>query len=493
MKVNRQLTNVLMILISTAALGWTGLSLAAPPAAGMGIPLPPVHVIDNTLTNENWALTAEATAGATYSVTQRLEGGFAGGPFRFMSHRLPPVSGSDLASLKVNHLYLSESYTPSVEGPIVAIDYQEADIILSFPFPEAFSTTQPLIEQDGRLYRSAKFIRFIAQNSSHNWQITGLFQLTAADFLAVDGSGDQPDFSASGGPLRFGFTRLNSRSSTLPPVPGSQELVIDQGVDAWHITIYRNAPPPQAVDDVVVLDGYRRSLPVQEFLSVTRNDLGNTLNVITTTQPLYGSTAVLVDLIIYQLDEARVFDTFSYTISDGELTSSAGVEIHFDCACSILCLNDLAPSGQRYLLQAAAEDIDLPLIYRVRETILKPTAQGRRYVDMYYQSNPEILLNLLANETLREEALAVVALWQDNLRSLTAGDGSALITQAQVEAVSGFLDHLASASSARLQQVISDERQRIGPLDKYVGLTVKEARRQAVGEPVLYLPWIAAP
>src|SRR5690606_23052853 len=113
----------------------------------------------------------------------------------------------------------------------------------------------------------------------------------------------------------------------------------------------------------------------------------------------------------------------------------------------------------RAVAQAAAE-IDLPLIYAVRDQVLKPTADGRRYVEMYYTTNPEILVNTFTNETLRAEALAGVLLWQEPLRSLVEGDGSAVITQAQVDALQSYLDHLAEGASPQLWQRISDERAR---------------------------------
>jgi hypothetical protein len=406
-----------------------------------------------------------------------------------MSHRLPPVTGDDLAVIAVTHVFLGESYDPGTEGPITAIDYREAGIILSFPFPEAFSTTQPVIEQDGRIFRSPEFIRFIAENSTHNWEVKSLDLLSAIDFIAVDGSGDSPDFSADGSPIRFGFTRLNSRSSTQPPVPGDEDMIIDQGVDMWQITVYRDSLPPQAVDDVYILDGNQRSLPLFEIFDVVTNDEGGSLELIEVTEPVYGTAAVLsMSTVVYELNVAQATDTFDYTISNGALTSSATVEVYIDCACTVLCLNQLGPLAPSTASLKAGEDIDLPLIYQVRDHVLKPTQDGRRYIDMYYTSNPEILVNILMNETLRNEAIATVVLWQDNLRSLVDGDGSAIISQAQVDAVKNFLSNLSAVSSPGLQGLIADELVRLGPLDGYVGLTVIEAKKQAIGDPTLYLP-----
>jgi hypothetical protein len=485
----------LILVVMGLNYGLTSSSWAAPPADQERQNLPPVIISDDTFFSfPYWTITEQVVGSGSSTANQQSSGGNPGA-FRFMSHRLPPVSGSEANFIIVNHIY-HQRYDPRFEGEIRAIDYVEDGIILSFPFAEAFSTTQPALEQDGRLYRSSRFFRFIAQNSSHSWETQGLSQLTAADFVAADGSGDHPDFSVRGSPIRFGFTRNNSRTISQPPVPGNQDMVIDQGVDNWQVTIYRDNTnrPPQAVDDVFVLDGNQSSLPLLEFFDVVRNDSDpnqNPLEVIEVTEPAYGSTGILsAHTIVYQLDEARASDVFNYTISDGLLTSSAGVQVYIDCACTVLCLNSLELPEPPSSFLHATDTIDLPLIYRVRDQILKPTLDGRRYVDMYYTNNPEILVNIMTNEPLRIEAVATVELWQNNLRSLTDGNGSAVITQAQVNALKSFLNNLSAVSSSELQQLITGELVRLGPLDDYVGMTVKAAKTKAIGDPTLYLPLI---
>lgn len=488
----------LALLITLGSHGFASSSQASPPAINDSQALPPVLILDDIFESGDWTTTAEATGGATYTVNQQLSDGYGSPPFRFMSHRLPPVSGGGLATIVVNHVYLGASYDPGIQGAISAIDYSESGIILSFPFPEAFSTTQPVIAQDGRLYRATRFLRFIAQNSSHTWETKSLPQLTADDFIAVGGSeNDHPDFSSSGSPIQFGFTRSNSRSSTLPPVPSNQDMVIDQGVDNWRIIVYRGSDPggnqsPEAVNDVFIVDGNNRSLPLFEFFDVVRNDRDpnqDFLEVIDVTEPTYGAADILsLHTVIYTLDEAQASDSFSYTISDDALTSSAQVQVYFDCACTVLCLNNLELPVSSLL--PAADTIDLALIYRVRDQVLKPTLHGRRYIDMYYTSNPEILVTIMTNEALRTEAVAAVELWQNNLRSLADGNGSAVITQAQVDAIESFLNNLSTAASTELQQLIDEELDRLGSLDSYVGLTVKEAKRRAIGDPTFYLPLI---
>lgn len=469
--------------------------------------LPPVLISDQTFQLGDWDVSAVVVGDASYTFTQQLTGGIGSPPFRFMSHRLPPVLGSGGNTIFVTHVYTAARYDPRVQGAITSIDYSEAGKILNFPFPEAFSTTQPVVVQGGHIYRSPKFIRFIASNSSHDWETKSLTGLTAADFIRVGGSeNDHPNFSSNGGPIQFGFTRNNSRTSTLPPVPANQDMVIDQGVDNWQIIVKRQSGssenrPPVAADDVFILDGYRRSLPLLEIFDVVRNDSDpdqDPLEVIEVAEPTYGSASILsLHTVVYQLDEARTFDSFGYTIRDrslfvsGDLTATARASVWIDCACTVLCLNQLEPLLLRASPHSSAtEAIDLPLIYRFRDQVLKPAPHGRRYVDMYYTDNPEILVNILLSEALRTEAVDMVELWQDNLRSLTDGDGSAVITQAQVDAIANFLSHLSAASSAGLQGRIADELDRLGSLNGYVGVTMKEAKSRAIGNPVIYVPML---
>jgi hypothetical protein len=485
------------LLLASALLydSFAGASRAASPALHPSQDLPPVVISDSTFNTIFWTTTAEVTGDGTFTVTQQLTGGNPD-KFRMMSHRLPPVPAEELYTVSVTHLFqgAGANYNPFSLGEIRAIDYVEDGIILSFPFADAFSTTQPVIEQGGRIFRATQFLRFTAQNSSHNWETKSLNQLTAADFVAEDGSGDHPDFSIRGGTMRFGFTRANSRSATLPPVPSDQDLVIDQGVDNWQVTVHRDdtARPPQAEDDTFILDGNMRSLPLFDIFDVSRNDSDpnhDRLEITEVTEPIFGSAGNLSEhTIVYQLDEARTSDSFNYTISDGALTDDAQVQVLVDCACTVLCLSTLE-LPERALSQET-EPIDLPLIYAVRDHVLKLTPDGERYVELYYTSNPEILVKLMANEELRSEAVATVALLQEPLHSLVYGDGSARITQEQVDALAGFLDNLSEESSEELQQIIANELDRLGSLDDYVGLTVREAKQNAIGNAIFYMPLI---
>ena len=494
----------LILVLGLVNLGFVQPGRAAPAATGPSQGPSAILIADNEFQPGDWSASAEIIGSGTYTVAQQLTGGYGGGEFRFMSHTLPPVT-SGISVIYVTHIYTAYTFDPAVQGAIDHIDYSESGILLSFPFSDTLSTTQPVIVQDGNVYRSPRFIRFTAQNFAHNWETKSLPQLTAADFFVPGGpENDNPDFSASGSPMQFGFARNNSRSTTQPPVPPGQDLVIDQGVDNWRLFIHLEPEvdppnqPPQAVDDVFILDGYQHGLPLYAFFDVVDNDTDpdlDSLEVITATQSTYGSTGLFSwHSVFYRLEEAQVHDVFEYTLSDGEFASTAQVDVYIDCACTVLCLNYLTPPDPPSLAGVQAVDaIDLPLIYRVRDHILKPTPHGQRYVAMYYEQNPEILVNLMLNAPLRAEAVATVELWQPNLASLVDGDGSAIITQAQVDAIASFLSNLSAVSSPALQQLIAAELLRLGPLDGYVGLTMSAAKQQAIGDATLYLPVTVAP
>ena len=284
-------------------------------------------------------------------------------------------------------------------------------------------------------------------------------------------------------------------------MPVSQELIYEHGIDNWQVTIQPAAVnrPPVAVDDFIVIDVPKSTIRIgdelfiQDSFGVTGNDTDpdpfTYLTVTEVTSPTYGTATVLNNNLIYDISYLQKYgqggwpDSFSYTVTDGELSDVGAVTIFVDCGCVLSCyFLSLAGSPQ-------GGTLDLLLIYRLRDQVMKPTLHGKRYIDMYYHTTPEIVRILMLNQTnLGDEAVSVVELWQNNLYSLVDSDGSAIITQAQVDAVKTFLTNLAAAGSTELQQLIADELARLGPLDDYTGLTVKEAKSKAIGDPMIYLP-----
>jgi hypothetical protein len=421
---------------------------------------------------------ATATGGASQTVQRQLTGGNPGA-FRAITHTLPPVTGSATAVIVVHHVFLGNYYIPSFDGAIDHIDYAEDGILPDLSWPEEFSTTQPLIEQANRTFVSSRFVRFIGNTT---WQRQTLSGLKAADFVASDGSGDHPDFSSSGGTMIFGFARTNTRSATLPPVPANQDLVIEQGVDNWTVTLSRAASqPPVANNDTVVIERCER-----DQIDVLANDTdpgGFTLQVVNHTAPNSGNLFQFFESFNYHHRGPGIVDGFDYTISNGTSTDTASVLLLIDCGCAIscagLCAAKTATDSGR---PRGTESFDLGLIYRVRDELFADTESGRRYIDYYYRSNPEILKILLLDQpALGTEAVNTVVLLQPLLRDLLDSEGTAPLQPEHAMALDAFLDKLSIAASAPLQQLIATERARIGPLNSLIGLPVAQVATHILG------------
>jgi len=63
------------------------------------------------------------------------------------------------------------------------------------------------------------------------WQTREVTGLKATDF--VNSAGQHPDFSATAGPITFGYLRSNSNSGNQIPIE------LHHGIDNWRVTIHR--------------------------------------------------------------------------------------------------------------------------------------------------------------------------------------------------------------------------------------------------------------
>ncbi len=167
------------------------------------------------------------------------------------------------------------------------------------------------------------------------------------------------------------------------------------------------------------------------------------------------------------------------------------------CACSVDWLEEQggavsprSPAGQR---PPGILAIDLALYYRVRDELLARSATGRHYTARYYEHNLEILGHLVADDTLRDDAIAALELWQGHLAALLDGQGeAATIDAAQVAALDDMLTRLSAVASPELAAAIAEERSRLPALSSLAGLTMAEAYGVVVGYDI-YLPGLVRP
>lgn len=130
--------------------------------------------------------------------------------------------------------YLLGSYNPAVSGAIAAINYQEDGI------------TKFGIQNFGAAIRqgSQRFVTVGAPNT-HAWATYTLSGLTASSFGLVDPNipslidfSINPDFSAAGAALHFGFYRLVSSNGSANDTIGD--------IDNWSV-ITKPVPEPASI------------------------------------------------------------------------------------------------------------------------------------------------------------------------------------------------------------------------------------------------------
>ncbi len=166
---------------------------------------------------------------------------------------------------------------------------------------------------------------------------------------------------------------------------------------------------------------------------------------------------------------------FNYGITDGEFHDYAMVDVLIDCYCIVQCLSGMSRIQEPGVSQQLQDTVDLDLIRRFRDEVMKPSYYGARYIEMYYETTPEILfLIAILQPELASQAATMVELLQPSIRNLLDGDGQQPITAEQINAIQAFLTNLSSAGNANIQQIVTEELQRLGPLENYIGMPVNE-------------------
>jgi len=519
----------------------------------------PVVIRDEHFAASNWAMVVvEATMGASAEAAQLTIGGNPGS-YRAMTYTLPTPPQLELTRITVVHLYTATPYLPTRQGAIDHVDFRQDARMLSLPWDQAFTTTQAALRQGGRIFQSTHFVRTVGTTT---WESSALLELKADAFVASDGSGDHPDFSETGGPIEFGFVRLNSRLADQPPVPPG-DLIYSHAIDNWSITVAQAA---NAVADLVVAPTTPSGKSYVNFESTTDLFfLGTpTVGLSITNRGPATATAVTVDLTFLVPSHYAQSTTLTNLTCDaaglactvGDVSADGAVNVaafrtyrptrghgayhgsaffqaivqststdptpgdasyshtyelfycddsdSFVCPIQTLfCLENFEDLRQRPVpstispaarIKAAADIvIDLPIYYPLRDQVMAPRLGGQRLIAHYATHGPEITALLNTSDTLRTAAVATIVLWEPNFVSLLSGDGTATISQAQVDALSALLDALASAGSGALQATIATELATLGDLNDYVGLSMTTAQASVLGDldparATIYLP-----
>lgn len=211
-------------LATASVLTWLMMASAATAAT--------VTFTDGTFADADWSASkiVDTTAGttATFVAGQVVTDGNPGA-YRQVQHNY------DAGIIVVGHLKSDAIYDPSFSGAIQSIDFSY-DLIHLNPPPSQAVAYGILLVQDGTYYRPG-----LSNIFDESWTGFSGSALTAANFILVAGSGPaNPDFSATGGQMTFGYGSFNSNTG------GQPGLVRLSGIDNWQVSITAVPLPPAA-------------------------------------------------------------------------------------------------------------------------------------------------------------------------------------------------------------------------------------------------------
>ena len=175
---------------------------------------------DGTFNSGDWSLNVLGNGTAT--ATQMTSGGNPGA-FRQVTDN---VDGIAMGAFQFKN---GAVYNPSTQGAILSLDYSEDGIILAGS--GNFGAGGALM-QNGVLYSSPS--SFSDTSWTHR-SFTNKDQVFFQRFFNQSGPGT-PDFSATGGPITFGFWRGAAEGT----------YSITSGIDNWSVTLHNNSVPEPA-------------------------------------------------------------------------------------------------------------------------------------------------------------------------------------------------------------------------------------------------------
>jgi hypothetical protein len=133
------------------------------------------------------------------------------------------ISLQNNEGMRMEHFFQPQRYEPQLQGAIERINYQ----LDSAFFSNGSYAQHFLLRQDGRTFY------YSMPGVSGNWQTDTATSLTAINFYDRQERGIHPDFSSSGGPIEFGFSRQVF-------IVSGNSFVGRHGADNWSVEIERN-------------------------------------------------------------------------------------------------------------------------------------------------------------------------------------------------------------------------------------------------------------
>lgn len=187
---------------------------------------------DGTFLNADWSITTETlNLGGSVTGAQVATGG-APGAFRRITNTLNSAAGTGVSNTVYGaHFRAGAVYNPATTGAILTINYSEdSQRNSSVGGVQACALA---LRQNGTIYYGPGFL---TPSTVGVWATTSQTGLVASQFDAAAPGVQNPDFSPTGAPIEFGFSRANSTS-----VGGDGGQTIG-GIDDWTVVINHDAP-----------------------------------------------------------------------------------------------------------------------------------------------------------------------------------------------------------------------------------------------------------
>jgi len=204
------------------------LALAATPAMAS------VTFFDGTFNDADWGLTTINNANGAASTVQgsQVATGGNGGSYRWIRNTMA-VSGS-FAVVTGIHMSNQSYYDPSTQGGFASINYSED----SKNFLPLMGTGLAIL-QGGNFYVLRNPGRLY---TLYDWGTNVRNGIVASDMHRIDANGnfhasDNPNFSASGSQMQFGFWRGNGSGGT-----ASGTYTYETGIDNWSVSLVVPSP-----------------------------------------------------------------------------------------------------------------------------------------------------------------------------------------------------------------------------------------------------------
>ena len=178
----------------------------------------------------DWSVATEVlNLGGSVTASQVASGGSLGA-YRRIDNTLNSAVGTGVSnSVFAFHKRVGATYDPSVNGAILSIDYSEGSLRVS----GGVQACGLALRQAGIIYYGPTFLN---PTTFGVWATTTQTGLVAGQFDALAPGVQNPNFSASGGLVEFGFVRANSTS-----VGGGGGTTVG-GIDNWQVTVTVDSP-----------------------------------------------------------------------------------------------------------------------------------------------------------------------------------------------------------------------------------------------------------